>query len=257
MVLKRVTQNSLVQDVAEQIEEAIITREFKPGDKLPSPQGLQEILGASRGTLREALRVLAQKGLIETKLGAKGGTFVKESTTDSIAEGLGLLIRQRRISLDDLAEFRKVLESGLLNLVVERIQDVELRELRELLREYQKQAKKGAAGWHSLLEVEVRLRKVLIRIAGNRMYEAVLVPIHNNIFSYGHAYLPGEKAKVNEAYRDWRKIIDALEEKDAQTAIKVMQDHITRYTQRMKQGAAESLKKFKRAPKFLRSPQSQ
>ena len=253
MVFKRVTQNSLVQDVADQIEEAIITREFKPGDKLPSPQGLQKMLGASRGTLREALRVLAQKGLIETRLGAKGGAFVKESTTDSIAEGLGLLIRQRRISLDDLAEFRKVVESGLLNLVVERIQDAELRELKELLGEYRNQARKGAAGWHGLLEVEVRLRKVLIRMAGNRMYEVVLVPIHNNIFSYGHAYLPGEKAQVNEAYRDWCEIIDALEKKDAQRAIMVMQDHITRYARRMKRGAAESLKKPKRAPRHFRS----
>jgi GntR family transcriptional repressor for pyruvate dehydrogenase complex len=239
-MFKKVTQNNLMQEVVGQIEGEIIKRTFQPGDKLPAIQALQEMLGASRGTLREALRVLEQKGLIEIRLGAKGGAFVMETTTKPVADGLGLLIRQMKISFDDLAEFRKEVESGLIRLVSDRITKVELEELQQLLKEFQPHVKKRGAGWRGFLEVEVRLRKALIRISGNKMYEAVLVPIHENIFSYADAYLPGEKANVKEAYSDWCEVIDALGKKDQGKAIIVTKDHISRYAERMKRGMEKS-----------------
>jgi DNA-binding FadR family transcriptional regulator len=233
-MFKKVTQNKLMQEVVNQIEDEIIKSTFKPGDKLPPIQALQEMLGASRGTLREALRVLEQKGLIEIRLGAKGGAFAKETTTKPVADGLGLLIRQMKISFDDLAEFRKEVESGLIRLVSERMTKTELKELKQLLKEFQPHVKKGGAGWHGFLEVEVRLRKALIRISRNKMYEAVLIPIHENIFSYGHTYLPGEKANVEEAYNDWCEVIDLLEKKDQNKAVIITKDHIGRYAERIK-----------------------
>ncbi len=57
----------------EQIQDAILTRELPPGSKLPAERELKEMFNTSRGTLREALRVLEQKGLIEIKLGVNGG----------------------------------------------------------------------------------------------------------------------------------------------------------------------------------------
>jgi GntR family transcriptional regulator, transcriptional repressor for pyruvate dehydrogenase complex len=238
-MFRKVARNKLMQEVVEQISEAIINLTFTTGDKLPSMKVLQEMLGASRGTIRESLRVLEQRGLVEIRLGAKGGTFVRESTTQPIAEGLGVLIRQRKISLDDLSEFRQVVEPGLLNLVIERMTSAELDELKDFLGDFQPHAEKGALGWHGFLDVEVRLRKALIRMARNKVYEAVLVPIHENIFSYGYAYLPVEKANIKQAYRDWCDIIDALEKKDAGRAISITKDHITRYAKLMKRGMAE------------------
>ena len=235
-MFKKLSQNGLMQEVVSQIEGEIIKSTFKPGDKLPSIQTLQEMLGASRGTLREALRVLEQKGLIEIRLGSKGGAFVRETTTKPVADGLGLLIRQMKISIDDLAEFRKEVESGLIRLVSERMTKAELKELKRLLKEFQPHVNKSGTGWQSFLEVEVRLRKALIRISRNKMYEAVLIPIHENIFSYGHAYVPGKIANVEGAYNDWCEVIDALEKKDPHKAIIVSMDHIDRYAKLIKRG---------------------
>ena len=58
-------QNRIFRDVVEQIQEAIIQGRLKVGDRLPAERELKEMLQTSRGTLREALRVLEQKGLIE------------------------------------------------------------------------------------------------------------------------------------------------------------------------------------------------
>lgn len=238
-MFKKATQTSLVGDVVRQIEEAILEHRLRPGDKLPSPQELQDMLGTSRGTLREAFRILEQKGLIETRTGFKGGAFVREITTRPVAEGLGLLIRQQKISLEDLAEFRKVVEAGLITLVAEKVTEKDIEGLHTFLEEFEGYAKQGPTGWKDFLECEVRLRKVLIRISGSHMYEAVLVPIHENILSYSYKYISGENAKMEEAFQDWCQIIEALEEHDGATAVSITQDHITRYAKRMKQGRDE------------------
>jgi DNA-binding FadR family transcriptional regulator len=238
-MFKKITRNKLMQEVADQIAEAIINSKFRPGDKLPSMQTLQETLGASRGTIREALRVLEQRGLIEIRLGVNGGAFVRESTTQPISDGLGVLIRQRKISLDDLSEFRQVVESGLIDLVVRRMTKAQLDELKQILQDFPPQVEKGTSGWRGFLEVEVDLRKALIRIARNKVYEAVLVPIHENIFSYGHNYMPAS-ASIKQAYDDWCEIINALEKRDVERATLITKNHIARYAKLMKRGMAES-----------------
>jgi DNA-binding FadR family transcriptional regulator len=68
-MFKRAKQNRVFQDVVDQIQDAILSGKLPPGSKLPAERDLKEMFNTSRGTLREALRVLEQKGLIEIKLG--------------------------------------------------------------------------------------------------------------------------------------------------------------------------------------------
>ena len=68
----------------EQIENVIIDRELKAGDRLPPSREFQKMLGISQGTLREALRILGQKGLVEAKLGRNGGLYVKAVTSELV-----------------------------------------------------------------------------------------------------------------------------------------------------------------------------
>jgi len=228
-MLKKVQKTSLVQDIVDQIEEAIVGGTYNPGDKLPSIPNLQEMVGASQGTLREALRVLEQKGLIEIKLGVKGGAYIRESSTDTVTESLALLIRQRKVSMKDLAEFRQVAEAGLIRLVCERVNADDIEKLKQLLMKFQPFVKKGARGWKAFLDNEVDLRKELIRIARNRMYEAVLGPIHENIFAYVKKFLSYEKTAPAEAYADWTQIVTAIAENDVETAVATTREHIARY----------------------------
>ena len=103
----------------EQIETAIIEDKLKPGEKLPTERNLREMFETSRGSIREALRVLEQKGLIDIKLGPNGGTIVKPASTDCAVETLGLLVKRRKVSLNDLAEFREGVEGNVAALAAE------------------------------------------------------------------------------------------------------------------------------------------
>jgi GntR family transcriptional regulator, transcriptional repressor for pyruvate dehydrogenase complex len=233
MVFSRVKPDSLVENVVNQIEQSIVDGFFKPGEKLPHVRELQESLGTSRGTMREALRILGQKGLIEVRKGTKGGVFVREATTEPLAQGLALLIRQRRISVDDLAEFRQVIESGLIRLVSKKIKKKDINELKKILAQFKTCVAKGAEGWPDFLDAEVNLRKTLIRMTGNPMYEAVLFPIHENIFAYAY-HVPGRDAEIEEAYTDWCNIVAALVSNDAERAALITREHIARYAARIK-----------------------
>lgn len=229
MILTRVRKSSLVQDIVNQIENAIVEGTYKPGDKLSSLQKLQKIIGASQGTLREALRILEQKGLIEIRLGIKGGIFIRESSTESITEGLGLLIRQRKISYYEIANFRKVVEAGLIKLVIHNATKEDIDLLKKNLIEMKIFSSKGAEGWQDVLDIEVKIRKFFIKIANDKMYEAVLVPIHENIISYARQLFLTKGFFPQDAYDDWEKTIQAIEKKDVKKTIEITIHHIERY----------------------------
>lgn len=229
MGIDRVQKSSLVQAIAEQIEGAIIDGTYNPGDKLPALPKLQKIVGTSQGTLREALRILEQKGLLEIRLGIKGGAFIRESSTDSVAEGLGLLIKQRTISYKEIAVFRKVVEAGLMKLVVENVTSRDIDLLKENLLRMSSVSLKNVAGWPEFLDIEVVIRKLLIKIANNKMFETVLVPIHENIFAYARQLFSTNGFLPKDAYNDWTEIIKAIDSKNEEQAVKLTIQHIERY----------------------------
>ncbi|MBW1890645.1 MAG: FadR family transcriptional regulator, partial [Deltaproteobacteria bacterium] len=125
------SQNRIFQDIVGQIQEAILEGRLQTGDTLPSERDLKEMFNTSRGTLREALRVLEQKGLIEIKLGVGGGSVVKAVGVDKISESLALLIRTQRVSLNHLAEFREAVEGIIAAQAAERATPADIKQLKE------------------------------------------------------------------------------------------------------------------------------
>ncbi len=108
------------EDVALQIEAAIMDGRVQPGDRLPSERALHEQFRTSRGVVREALRALKQKGLIEVKKGARGGAFVKEVELNSASESLALFLKLQRISPQSLIEFRESMDRTITELAIAR-----------------------------------------------------------------------------------------------------------------------------------------
>jgi GntR family transcriptional repressor for pyruvate dehydrogenase complex len=77
-MFKKTNQQRIFEDLVAQIEGAILDGRLKAGDRLPAQRDLVEMFQTSRGPLREALRVLEQKGLLDIKRGVRGGAVVKQ-----------------------------------------------------------------------------------------------------------------------------------------------------------------------------------
>ncbi|MCK4791256.1 MAG: FadR family transcriptional regulator [Desulfobacteraceae bacterium] len=234
-MLEKASHSSLVEGVIEQIEEAIVDRTFKPGEKLPSPEDLQESLGISRGTLREALRVLEQKGLIEIKPGVGGGAVVKTVSTEQMSQGLALLIRYQRVSLNHIAEFRDSVEGSVAALAAERATKEDIERLKGLLKEAHKHLGEGASHWDAFIRVDEQLHLALAHITDNPLYISIERIVHENIHRYYKKFLPWKENVMRENYQDLCDIVAALEDRDGARACALAKSHVHRFHQHMEE----------------------
>lgn len=232
-MFKQVKQNKAYQDVVEQVQEAIIAGTLKPGSQLPAERELKEQFGISRGTLREALRVLEQKGLIEIRTGVAGGSIIREVNSEKLSENLGLLIRNRAVSLHDLAEFRESMEGGVAALAAQRAGRPELDALQELLEEAQLHFREGRKGWDAFVRTDEQIHLALVRISGNLLFISVLTSVYHNIHTYYENYLPWSKARMQENYNDLCEIVAAVSAADAERAREAAQEHVRRFNAHM------------------------
>ncbi len=120
----------LYQQIVEQIEERAVAGDLKVGDQLPSERELGEQFGVSRTAVREAIKILREKGLIEVRPGR--GTFVTNGTPDAMRQSLDLLIKFGSADgSDNLVEVRGILEPEIAALASKRITEEGIAAMRE------------------------------------------------------------------------------------------------------------------------------
>jgi GntR family transcriptional repressor for pyruvate dehydrogenase complex len=217
------------QNVVDQIQEAILDGRLKTGDTLPAERELKTMFNISRGTLREALRVLEQKGLIEIKLGVGGGSVVKTVGTAQISESLGLLIRSQKVSLNHLAEFREDVEGIVAARAANRRSVRDIQKLKQLLSKAKKCVENGRSRRDAFIEIDKQIHLSLADITGNPIYSSVLHSIHDNIHRYYDRFLSMEERELKENYQDLGNLITALENGQADEARKLAKDHVQRF----------------------------
>lgn len=222
--LKKARNLSLVEDVVQQIEGAILDGEYVPGDKLPSTRALMEIFGSSLGTIRESLAIIENKGLLEVKKGAKGGFFIRDISTRPMTDSLELLMRHMSLSPKELYEFRATVEAGVIRLVVKRASEADIERFFGFLDDFAVCLDKGQAGFWKLCGIEQDLRKEFLRVIENRTYEAVLTPIISNLLKYARHKIPGSEKETQKAYYYWKKIIPAVAARDEDKAARLIKE---------------------------------
>ncbi len=232
-------QTKVFQDVVEQIQEAIFEGRLKTGETLPAERELKTMFNVSRGTLREALRVLEQKGLIEIKLGVGGGSMVKSIDTEQVTESIGLLIRSQNISLSHLAEFREDVEGIVAARAAERRTAEDIRKLRQLLAQAQICVDQGISQRNAFLHHDKQIHMNMAVITGNPIYISVLRSIHDNIHRYYERFLSLEEHELRENYQDLCEIIQAVENGQADLARKLARNHVLRFSRYMEMRTAE------------------
>ena len=92
------------------LRERILRGELPEGTDLPTERDLGEQAGVSRATVREALRILDIEGLIDTRVGRNGGSFVARPTSATIERSVSIFIRGQRIRFEAVLETRSAIE---------------------------------------------------------------------------------------------------------------------------------------------------
>lgn len=124
MALKTISKRNISDVVYEQLMENLIAGEWKPGDKIPSENELAAQLQVSRISVRSALQRLSSLGLVESRQGE--GTFVCEFSGAQYANNLIPLVVFERSDMQDLMEFRNILDSEIAALAALRATDTDI-----------------------------------------------------------------------------------------------------------------------------------
>ncbi len=233
-MFQKAKQTKVFQDVVAQIQEAILDGRLKTGDTLPSERQLKDMFNISRGTLREALRVLEQKGLIEIKLGVGGGSVVKDVNVEQVSESLGLLIKSQKVSLNHLAEFREDVEGIVAAHAAIRSTNADILQLKKLVEAARKCVDGGTSQRDAFIEIDKQIHLTLARVAKNPIYISVLHSVHDNIHRYYDQFLSMDGPELQENYQDLCDLVNAVEKGQADNACRLARDHVQRFNQYMK-----------------------
>jgi DNA-binding GntR family transcriptional regulator len=193
---------ALYEEVAEQLRQRIFQRELQPGSWIDEVKIAQDF-GISRTPLREALKVLAAEGLVTMKV--RRGAYVTEVSETDLADVYHLL---------------SLRESDAAGVVAQKATDRQLEELQVL----QKELEGAVKDRQQFFAVNERFHMRILEIAGNRWRDQMVADLrkvmklnrHNSLLKAG---------RVKEAMLEHRAIVDALSHRDANSAMKRMQEH--------------------------------
>ncbi len=202
------------------IKQAILAREWRPGERLPPEKALSEQLGLSRSSLREAVKALAVLGVLDVRQG--DGTYVTSLDPALLASNLAFLgDLHEDDSLADVLVTRRILEAGAVTLAATRIADEDIARLRGLI-----DAVDDVADVEGVVEHDLAFHAELARLSGNAHLAAVLEGMAGRTFRVRVWRAITEDGALERTLREHTAIVDALARRDAGLAAATVSAHI-------------------------------
>lgn len=119
--------NKTYYQVMEYLTEQIRVKKLKKGDRMPTERELAEYLGVSRAAIRESYKILTIVGLLRSA--PSQGTFIKDEFDDWYMEPMSIIFKLSNTTMNDVLEFRKMIEVEVASLAAEKITDEEIKVL--------------------------------------------------------------------------------------------------------------------------------
>ena len=213
-----VRRDKVYEGVAKQIERLIL-KKLQPGDKLPSERELAELLRVSRSSIRDAIRSLELMGMVEPRQGA--GTIVREISADSVANPLANVLKHKGELIQELLDFRMMLEPQLAARAATRVSDDDISEMEEIL---DRQEKKLRAG-ESTIPEDSEFHYAIALASGNSVVLKVLDTLMDLLRDSRERSLQME-GRQQKSVAGHRRILAAIKRHDSEGAKIAMRRHI-------------------------------
>lgn len=204
--------------IYQQIYQKIISGELKTGDRLPAERELCEQFGRSRPSVREALRMLQQDGLINITVGTNGGAVVQGISLDIAEMPLRKLVDMGTISLKELADYRIYNDKCCAFLAMENHTEEDAAMLLDVVDRY------GAAAAASdvplFREIDIEFHKILAQSSHNKLCilitDVVTALCTSMFWNIAVKEMPHEELTAfnQRAFEKHKNIADAVINKD-------------------------------------------
>ena len=222
-------RESSVNYVINNIKESLLSQQIMPGEKLPSEMELGKLLSVSRGSIREAMKILAAFGIIEIRRG--DGTYVtKDFEGKVIFDPLLFSFILSQPAFDDLKELRLMLEKYIVRLAIKNETDEDLANLKtcnlELKNLKHNQNDMNHEEVNELLECDLKFHYMLAKMAKNKLIERIYL----FVLEYFKPYI--KKSMQNHVYFTFKssapheQILSAMEKRDVVLAEIAIEDSV-------------------------------
>jgi DNA-binding FadR family transcriptional regulator len=188
-----------------------------------------EQFGVSRVTVREALRMLESSGLVEIRVGARGGAFVTAPSSGRIGDGLADMLTLSVISAVDVTEVRLILEVGIVPLLCERATDEDLEDLEQMCAHSRDALRAGTYSMDMSVEFHVRVARATHNPALAMLVESFRGPILMSM-EQARATAP-EMGKLGT--EEHERFVAAVGIRDPDKAMLIMREHLSRTAHRV------------------------
>ena len=208
--------------VANQMQEYVLSQNLKPGDKLPTEPEMSEMYEVSRQVVREAARVLEQRGLVEIRAGR--GMSVAEVNVDRVHDIYRLFLQFKPENFEDLLAARLILEPAIAAIAAKQRTEADMERIRRPL-EASRNLPADAFDEHLTLDLEFH-REVTLA-SHNPFLIALSAPINEflrDVYEEPIAYL----SSLPQTHEEHQQILDALADQNPEAAHEATTNHLTR-----------------------------
>ena len=204
---------SSVDFVVTGIKELLLNRHIFPGDRLPSETELTRLFSVSRGSVREAMKILSALGIVDIRRG--DGTYVSRGGNESLFDPLLFKLIVSQPEFAEIKELRLILEKNVARLVIERASDEEIAKLRESFEKMQALRTQGEIDHEQLLVCDLEFHALL----GQSCHNLPLETVYRFVMQYFKPYIADSHRKRSDPYQEpvesHEKILQAIERRDA------------------------------------------
>lgn len=210
----------LYEQIVEQIETRILDGDLQPGEQLPAERELAEQFGVSRTAVREAIKTLREKGLVEVLAGR--GTFITDRASQAMRHSFGRILRlSHGDGAGDLVAVRELLEPEIAFLAAQRAGEDHLQAMSKAV-----EAMDAAMDSpEQFIEADLDFHLALAEGTGNTLIPFLIDPIvgllreqRTRIFN-----VPGGPVRGQLHHK---RILEAVRNRDPEAARQAMREHL-------------------------------
>jgi len=224
-VYKTVRTSRLYEQIVEQIEQSILKGTLKPGDQLPAERELALQFGVSRTAVREAVKALREKGLVEAYTGR--GTFVRDGTSQAVRQSLDLMVKFGQLEgTSHLAQLRQMLEPEIAALAATQIEQQLLVTMREAVAVMDRSLRDPDA----YVEADLDFHLALAEAAGNPLILSLIDSIVGLLREQRRGIFYVEGGPERGQYHH-KRILQAIEQHDSNASREAMLAHLVQVSQ--------------------------
>ncbi len=218
-LLAPLKKTRIPEEIADRIRRGLLDRTFPLDRPLPSERVLAQRFGVSRGSVRDAFRMLEVMGLVEMRHGQ--GTFPRELSIDRVVTPLASVITHQRDLQDELMDARRMFEPAVARAAADRRTEADLAELDRILAV---QRRKLRQGQNAIVE-DTAFHAVLAHATRNRVVVRIMATL-NELLVESRKQTLRQKGRPGVSLAGHEKIVAAIRQHDLDGAAAAMRHHI-------------------------------